>query len=59
MPESIHVACASRVLVTHSIQSALLATNGFIYRVVVFQNRLGYVNDFRCRRCLDGDSKLR
>ena len=46
------MACAGKVLETIPL-SALLATNGFIKGVVVFQ---GYVADFRCRRCLDGDS---
>ena len=36
--------------------SALLATNGFIKRCSGISGRLGYVADFRCRRCLDGDS---
>ena len=49
------MACASRVLVLIPL-SALLATDGFIKGVVVFQVDLGYVADFRCRRCLDGDS---
>ena len=43
-----------RVLVIIPL-SALLATNGFI-KGVVFRVALGYVADFRCRRCLDGDS---
>ena len=45
----------ARVLVIIPL-SALLATNGFIKGVVVFQVDWGYVADFRCRRCLDGDS---
>ena len=49
------MACAGQVLVTIPL-SELLATNGFIKGVVVFSGRLGYVADFRCRRCLDGDS---
>ena len=49
------MACAGKVLVTIPL-SALLATNGFIKGVVVFQVDWGNVADFRCRRCLDGDS---
>ena len=51
-----HVACAGKVLVTIPL-SALLATNGFIKGVGSgISGRLGYVADFHCRRCLDGDS---
>ena len=51
-----HVVCAGRVLVTIPL-SAWLATNGFIKGVVVgISGRLGYVADFRCKRCLEGDS---
>ena len=35
--------------------SALLATNGFITTCSGISGRLGYVADFRNRRCLDGD----
>ena len=54
--ESIHVECADKVLATIPIipLSALLAKNGFINGVVVFQVDCGtIVADFHCRRCLD------
>ena len=54
-PESIYVACVGKGLVTIPL-SALLATNGFIKGVVVSQVDWGYVADFKCKRCLDGDS---
>ena len=44
-----------KVLVTIPL-SALLATNGFIKGVVVFQVDWGMLPISRCRRCLDGDS---
>ena len=48
--------CAGKVLVTIPL-SALLAKNGFINGVVVFQVDWGtIVADFHCRRCLDSDS---
>ena len=47
---------AGKVLVTIPL-SALLAKNGFINGVVVFQVDWGtIVADFHCRRCLDSDS---
>ena len=49
------MACARRVLVIIPL-CALLATDGSIKGVVVFQEDMGYVADFRCRRCLDGNS---
>ena len=36
--------------------SALLATDGVHLKCSGFSGRLGYVADFRCRRCMDGDS---
>ena len=49
------MACAGKVLVTIPL-SAFLATN-WIHKKSSghISGRLGYVADFRCRRCLDGD----
>ena len=53
--ESIHVSCAGKVLVT--IPLSAFACHKWIHkRCSGISGRLGYVADFRCRRCLDGDS---
>ena len=47
--------CASRVLVGNSIKC--FACHKWVHkRCSGIAGRLGYVADFRCRRCLDGDS---
>ena len=53
--ESIHVACARRVLVIISLCG--VACHRWVHkRCSRISGKLGYVADFRCRRCLDGDS---
>ena len=49
------MACANRVLVIISIKC--VACHKWVHeRCSGISGRLGYVADFRCRRCLDGDS---
>ena len=49
------MACASRVLVI--IPLSCIACHKWVHkRCSGISGRLGYVADFRCRRCLDGDS---
>ena len=50
------MACASRVLVIIPLGKCVACHKWVHKRCSGISGRLGYVADFRCRRCLDGDS---